>query len=113
MFTFSPETHFMRFRRGEKEAHDEAARWQAWKNAHVALLQAAGLPLRVLRSRRDWDYLLRYGYHCEGAYPNINFNLDDMTEAQRAAFRELLERTLTDDEKKRGSAGWHHVHPPE
>jgi hypothetical protein len=102
----------MRFQRKGKDAHEEFVRWQAWKDANAALLQAAGLPLSVLRSRKDWDYLLRYGYHCEGVYPNIDFNLDEMTEAQLVAFRELLEKSLTDEEKTRGSAGWHYVHPP-
>jgi hypothetical protein len=102
----------MSFRRKGKEAHEESVQWQAWKDANEELLRAAGMPFCVLRTRGDWDYLIRYGYHCAGTYANIDYKLDDMTESQRAAFRELLKKTLTDDEKQRGSAGWHHVHSP-
>jgi hypothetical protein len=102
----------MAFRRKGELAHREAQEWEAWREANRDLIAAAGLPLSMLRSRRDWEYLLRYGYHCEGPYPNIDYKLDEQSSAQRNAFRQLLEMTLTDEQKARGSAGWHHVHPP-
>jgi hypothetical protein len=102
----------MGFRRDGKKAHEEARSWERWKAAHAALVQASGLPVNVFRTRADWDYLLRYGYHCDSAYPHIDYRLEEQTETQRAAFRLLLERVLTTEEKTRGSAGWHHVCPP-
>jgi hypothetical protein len=102
----------MSFRRNGKSAHKNARSWNAWVAANADLLRAAGLPLSVFRSRQDWKYLLKFGYHCDGAYPNIDFMLDEMTQPQRAAFQTLLERVLTEEEKQRGSAGWHFVHPP-
>src|SRR5262249_12231009 len=102
----------MGFRRDGKGLHKEAAEWATWKAANAKLLRMSGLPPGVLRSRADWEYLLRYGYHCSDPYPNIDYNLDEQTTTQRAAFRTLLEKVLTAEEKSRGSAGWHHVHPP-
>src|SRR5262245_60914639 len=101
----------MAFRRHGKQAYEEAREWEDWKEDNRELLEAVGMPSSVLRSRRDWEYLLRYGYHCDGPYPNIDYMLDEQTPQQKDAFRRLLERTLTDEQKARGSAGWHHVHP--
>jgi hypothetical protein len=100
------------FRRDGKAAHEQSVLWDEWLNRNAALLEPCGLPPTVLRSRADWEYLLRYGYHCDGPYPNIDFNLDEQTEQQRFAFRALLDHVLTDDQKRRGCAGWHHVSSP-
>jgi hypothetical protein len=102
----------MSFKRDGKSASQKARDWQAWRDRYAKKLQQCGLPICLLRSKADWEYLLRYGYHCDGPYPNIDFNLDDMTEAQRIAFRSLLDEVLSEEEKSRGSAGWHFVCPP-
>jgi hypothetical protein len=106
----------MSFRRDGKSQHDDQFDWEAWTRTNANLLNACGLPLGVLRSRRDWKYLLRFGYWCKDYYGshvgNIDFQLSELNEPQTAAFRQLLDRTLTDDEKQRGCAAWHHVQPP-
>jgi hypothetical protein len=102
----------MAFRRDGNQAYQDSREWETWKDANRDLITAAGLPLSVLRSRADWEYLLRYGYHCDGPYPEIDYKLDGQTSAQRDAFRRLMEATLTDEEKARGSAGWHHMRSP-
>jgi hypothetical protein len=70
----------------------------------------------VLRSRRDWDYLLRYGYWCDNGYGahinKVDFSLNELTPIQAESFRELLTATLSDEQKQRGSAGWHFLCPP-
>lgn len=102
----------MGFRRDGKAEHQRSRQWARWLEAHAELLKASGLPSFVLRSRTDWEYLLRYGYHCRVAYPDIDFQLEELSASQRNAFRELLQRTLTEEEKQSGSAGWHFVCPP-
>jgi len=99
------------FRRDGKAAHTSARAWQAWLDEHSALIRAAGLPLVVLRTPADWRYLLRYGYHCDGPYPNIDFRLENLSPAQRMAFRELLATTLAADDRE--CAAWHFVNPPD
>ena len=58
----------MGFRRDGKKAHDDQLTWDEWTRINADLLPACGLPPGVLRSRRDWEYLLRYGYWCEDSY---------------------------------------------
>jgi hypothetical protein len=103
----------MGYRRNAKEAHDEHQAWEAWKRSNADLLTKCGLPPGVLRSRRDWDYLIRYGYWCEGPYGEhinkIDFSLGELRRNQLGAFRQLLEKVLSEEEKRRGSAGWHWV----
>lgn len=96
----------MSFRRPGKSLHANAEAWHDWKVQYADLLRDCGLPTSVLRSRTDWLYFLRYGYHCAGAYPNIDFNSRGMAPAQRASLNRLLELTLTKAEKKRGNAMW-------
>jgi hypothetical protein len=98
------------FRRDGKAAHENNRAWRAWVDGHAALIRAAGLPPAVLRSRADWRYLLRYGYHCDGPHPNIDFRLEELSPAQRAAFREPLATTPAED--RRQCAAWHFVCPP-
>jgi hypothetical protein len=98
------------FRRDGKSAHENSRAWRAWLDEHAALIRAAGLPPAVIRSRDDWAYLLRYGYHCDGPYPNIDFRLEELSPAQRAALRELLATALADDQRQ--CAAWHFVCPP-
>ena len=100
----------MGFRRDGKSEHARTRTWQAWLDANAALLRAAGLPASVVRTEDDWRYLLRYGYHCAGPYPAIDFRLEELTEAQRAAFRDLLAATLGEGERE--CAAWHFVSPP-
>lgn len=102
----------MGFRRDGNAVHEESRKWQAWLAAHAELLRACSLPPDVLRSRADWEYLLRFGYHCRAVYPDIDFRLEDLSASQTIAFRELLARTLSAEEKRRGSAAWHFVSPP-
>ncbi len=106
----------MNFRRNGKIEHTRQYEWDEWKKLHDDLLSLCQFPLCVMRSRRDWDYLLDYGYWCNNFYGehvgNIDFDLDELNAQQTDAFRLLLERTLTDEDKQRGCAGWHHVHPP-
>lgn len=106
----------MSFRRNGKSENHDRREWDTWRQAYADLLARCGLPPGVLRSRRDWEYLLRYGYWCEGAYVahigKIDFSLNELTPAQTEAFRELLTITLSDEQKRRGSAGWHLVCPP-
>jgi hypothetical protein len=102
----------MSFRRDGKSVHHQYRQWQAWLDAYTDLLGRCGLPDSVLCSREDWEYLLRYGYHCRGAYPNIDFRLEELSAAERSAFRELLERTLSAEDRRRGCAAWHFVCPP-
>ncbi len=102
----------MSFRRGSKAIHQQSRQWAEWLAVHVELLRAAGLPPSVLRSRDDWEYLLRYGYHCGEAYPDIDFHLEELTPSQKVAFQNLLEQTLSKEERQRGNAGWHFVCPP-
>ena len=84
----------MSFRRHGKAEHHAAREWDAWKRANASVLSRCGLPVGILRSRRDWEYLLRYGYWCEdfyGAHFNkIDFSLDELTPDQAEAFRQLL-----------------------
>ena len=105
----------MAFRRKGKKAHAERQDWEQWKSRHAELLAKCGLPPGVLRTRRDWNYLLKYGYWCDGPYGHhinkIDFKLEEMNAIQLKAFRELLERVLTDNEKRRGNAVWHHNTP--
>jgi hypothetical protein len=54
--------------------------------------------------------LLRYGYHCDGPYPNIDFLLEELSAAQRAALGDLLATALPADERQ--CAAWHFVNPP-
>jgi len=98
------------FRRDGKATHASDRAWRTWLDEHAALLRAAGLPPAVLRSPADWRYLLRFGYHCDGPYPNIDFRLEELSAAQRAAFRELLATTLSDVQRQ--CAAWHFVNPP-
>jgi hypothetical protein len=106
----------MGFHREGESGHIERESWDAWVHANSDLLAHCGLPPGVLESRRDWQYLLRYGYWCEDFYGKhigkIDFDLNQLTPSQCDALRRLLERTLTAVEKRRGCAAWHHVHPP-
>lgn len=83
----------MSYRRPGKAAFEEQRKWAAWKQKHARLLAESGLPPGVLRSRRDWNYLLRYGYWCEGAYGEyinkIDFSLKELTPSQLEAFESL------------------------
>ena len=99
----------MGFRRDGKKAHAETRSWQAWLAEYAELLRAAGLPPQVLRSRADWEYVLRHGYH---GWPRIDFLLEELTAPERRAFRRLLEVSLSAEERQRGCAGWHFVCPP-
>jgi hypothetical protein len=101
----------MGFRQVGKRAHVDRREWQAWLERHAELLRMARLPPQVLATRADWEYLLRYGYHAD-PYPEIDFRLEELNPAQRAAFRLLLEAVLSPDERRRGCAGWHFVCPP-
>jgi hypothetical protein len=89
----------MSFRRDGKNLHDEKQSWEAWKLLHADLLAQCGLPPGVLRSRRDWEYLLRFGYWCEQYFGehinNIDFSLSELAPSQAEAFRQL--RTLWGD----------------
>ena len=78
----------MTFRRDGKRVHRDARDWEAWKEANRDLLDACGFPSSVLRSREDWEYLLHYGYHCDGSYPNIDFLLDEQSEADQLRGRQ-------------------------
>lgn len=106
----------MGFRRDGKSEYSDQNAFDEWKRLNGDLLTKCGLPIGVLRSRGDWDYLLEHGYWCEDYYGkhvgNIDFDLDEQTPEQRSAFRKLLERTLNEEERERGCAAWHHVHPP-
>jgi hypothetical protein len=106
----------MSFRRDGKIEHRDERDWDAWKRSNADLLSACGLPPGVLRSHRDWNYLLDNGYWCEEYYGkhvgNIEFDLDELTPDQNEAFRQLLHRTLSDEDKRLGCAAWHHVCPP-
>lgn len=102
----------MSYRRAGKQDHQQKQSWQKWLIANRDLVAATGLPPSVVRTENDWRYFLRYGYHCADAYPNIDFQFEDLSASQLVALQELLNATMTDDEKKRGSAVWHQFHPP-
>jgi len=102
----------MAFRRDGQKAHAEQRAWYAWREQYAELLQASGIPSQVLKTRKDWEYLLFYGYHAD-PYPEIDFRLEELTSAQRDAFRLLLAATLSHEEQQRGCAGLHFVSPPE
>jgi hypothetical protein len=102
----------MAFRRHGNKAFEQSSRWKKWLANHSALLASSGLPPSVLRSQADWDYFLRYGYHCDGAYPNIDFRLEDLSVTQLTDLGRLLEQVLTDEQKSRGGAVWHCFFPP-
>ncbi len=105
----------MSFRRDGKSEHIEQRDWENWRQLHADLISECGFPPSVFRSRRDWEYLLRYGYWCEDYYGShigkIDFDLDELDAVQTSALRRLLERTLSDEQKQRGCAAWHFVHP--
>lgn len=103
----------MAFRRDGNKAFAQSRHWKKWLAMHSALLKSSGLAPCVIRSQDDWDYFLRYGYHCDGAYPNIDFRLDDLNRQQLGNLRRLLEQTSSDEEKGRGGAVWHSFFPPE
>jgi hypothetical protein len=107
----------MSFRRDGKTAHQAKQEWDEWKHANADLIPAYGLPPGVFRTRDDWESLLLYGYWCEEYYGkyvgNIDFHLDELTPAQEDALFQLLERTLTDEEKTHGCAEWHYGCPPD
>src|SRR5256885_307668 len=102
----------MGFRRAGKQAHAERLAWQAWRDRHAEVLRASGLPPQGLCTRAGLGYLLPYGYHAN-PYPLIDFRLEELTPAQRDAFRLLLEAVLSPDERSRECAGWHFVCPPD
>ena len=106
----------MNFRRDGKTVHEDESAWNSWLAANADLLQLCGLPPGVLRSRRDWQYLLDNGYWCRDYYGShvglVDFDLNSMNPSQLKAFHGLLEQTLTDDEKCCGCAAWHYVCPP-
>ncbi|QEG30651.1 hypothetical protein GobsT_54570 [Gemmata obscuriglobus] len=102
----------MGFRRDGRRSRTERLAWHEWRGQYAELLAASGLPPQVLRSRGDWDYLLRYGYHAS-PYPQIDFRLEELSLEQREAFRVLLETVLSPEEQERGCAGWHFVCPPD
>jgi hypothetical protein len=102
----------MAFRRDGNKAFVESRRWNTWLAEHSVLLASCGLPPQILRRKEDWDYFLHYGYHCDGAYPNIDFRLEDLNVSQLTNLRQLLEQTLSDEEKCRGGAVWHSFFPP-
>jgi hypothetical protein len=96
----------MGFRRDGGAEHAERKSWEAWLAANADLLPACGLPPGVLRNRRDWEYLLSNGYWCADYYGshigNIDFDLNELDPHQRNAFRRLLERYLSAEEKSAG-----------
>jgi len=106
----------MSFRRDGKRVHNEHRTWDELMAANADLIPACGLPAGVLRSPRDCKYLLDYGYWCENHYGehvgNIDFDLNELNSSQRVAFRVLLERVLSAEEKQPGCAAWHFVCPP-
>jgi hypothetical protein len=102
----------MAFRRDGNKTFEQSRRWKTWLATHYALLASSGLHPSVLRSQADWHYFLRYGYHCDGAYPNIDFRLEELNGSQLTDLRRLLEQTLSDEEKSRGGAVWHYFYPP-
>ena len=102
----------MTFRRNGNEAFARSRSWEVWRTANAELLTASGIPPSVIRTREDWLYFLRYGYHCDGPYPAIDFRLDDLNGPQVAALGRLLELTMSDEEKIRGGAVWHTFYPP-
>ena len=83
----------MSFRRNGKDEHDAHREWEAWKRARAELLARSGLPAETIHTQRDWDYLVRYGYWCKGAYGEhinkIDFSLDELTPEQLAVFQQL------------------------
>jgi hypothetical protein len=84
----------MGFRRNGKKAHQTNSEWATWKDENAELVRAAGLPLFVLRTRLEWDRFLDHGYACAVAWGmsvrNIDFDVEDLDESQRAALRRLL-----------------------
>lgn len=103
----------MAFRRDGNKAFEQSRRWKKWLADHSALLKSSGLPPSVLHRQKDWDYFLRYAYHRDGAYPNIDFRLEDLDISQLTDLGRLLEQTLSDEEKSRGGAVWHYFFPPQ
>jgi hypothetical protein len=106
----------MNFRRDGKTEHEDEREWELWKRVNADLIPLCGLPPGVLRSRRDWEYLLEYGYWCEDYYGkhigNIDFDLDELAPEENWALRQLLQRTLTDEGQRRRCSAWHYVCPP-
>lgn len=106
----------MSFQRQGKSEHANQREWEAWKLRNNDLLSCCGLPPGVVRSRRDWEYLLSNGYWCSNWHGehinNIDFDLSELSDKQTNAFRQLLELTLTNVEKQMGCAAWHYVNPP-
>ena len=102
----------MSFRRDGNKIFEQSRPWRAWLATYAALLASSGLPPTVLRRHSDWVYFLRYGYHCDGAYPNIDFRVEDLNGSQLTDLRRLLEQALSDEEKSRGGAVWHYCFPP-
>ncbi|MBL8827945.1 MAG: hypothetical protein JNM18_13290 [Planctomycetaceae bacterium] len=105
----------MSFRRNGKSIHAAEESWETWKLKHAELIAECRLPQGVFRTRKDWNDLILYGYWYDNGYNpagDAGFHLDQLSLLQRQAFKRLLENTLTDDEKRRGSAGWHFVSPP-
>jgi hypothetical protein len=87
----------MSFRRKGKAEHQAHRQWEAWKRANAELFARSGLPPDTFRTQRDWNYLVRYGYWCKGAYGEhinkIDFSLDELTPEQLAAFEQLQSQT--------------------
>jgi hypothetical protein len=103
----------MSFRREGKKAHAEQHEWTSWNRKYSTLIAECGLPPGVLKSKRDWKYLLKYGYWCDGPYGKhinkIDFTLEELTGKRLLAFCRLLDAALTEEEKQRGNAAWHYV----
>ena len=101
----------MSFRRDGKTAYARSCSWPgSWLDTNAALIRDRGLPSSAIRNEEDRRYPPRYGYHCAGPCPAIDFRLEELSESERAAFRALLIAALADGERE--CAAWHFVSPP-
>jgi hypothetical protein len=87
----------MAFRRNGKERLAQRRAYAVWLADNRTLLERAGLPDCVTRSRDDWAYFALFRYHQVGNWhtpPNFQFDFqwEDLNESQQRVVEELLVR---------------------
>jgi hypothetical protein len=78
----------MSYRRTKQQAI-EAKRWREFCDRHAKLIQGAAVPESLMASEEMFDDLLMHGVIDHHPDPT-RFNVDRLTAAQRAKFRDLV-----------------------
>jgi hypothetical protein len=84
----------MGFRQHNEKKHEQQLVFQSWLEANRDLIARSGLPECVTRSRDDWAYFLKFGYHNHGNWNTppstwIDFTWDQLSAEQQAVIKDL------------------------